>query len=118
MVAADVAELHAREGDPDVFLDEKGERVPGQWPDSPRPNVHDILTGTQRDGTLMVGKTCADWTSEDPSHTAWVGHSDGLGPSGSAEARYRPWNSVHESGGCHDTAPRGGGGRIYCFAAD
>jgi hypothetical protein len=23
----------------------------------------------------------------------------------------------HENGSCADTAPRGGGGRIYCFAA-
>ena len=46
------------------------------------------------------------------------GHSDGLGPQGSAADQYRPWNSVHENGGCNDTAPRGGGGRIYCFAAD
>jgi hypothetical protein len=25
--------------------------------------------------------------------------------------QYRPWNSVHESGGCHDTAPKGGAGQ-------
>jgi len=118
LVAADLTELHAREGDPTVFLDETGEPVPGQWQGSPTPNVHDILTGTNRDGTLNAGYTCEDWTSASADLTAWVGHSDGLGPQGSADAMYRPWNSVHENGGCNDTAPRGGGGRIYCFAAD
>lgn len=27
-----------------------------------------------------------------------------------------PWNSWHASQSCADTAPRGGAGRIYCFA--
>jgi hypothetical protein len=118
LIAADLTELHSREGDANVFVDENGERVPGQWQGSPTPNVHDILTGSNRDGTLNAGYTCEDWTSEAQDLTAWVGHSDGLGPGGSSEANYRPWNSVHENGGCHDTAPRGGGGRIYCFAVD
>jgi hypothetical protein len=116
LVAADLTELHAREGDYTVFIDELGEPVPGQWQGSPAGNVHDILTGSNRDGTLSAGYTCEDWTSESEELTAWVGHSDGLGPGGSMDANYRPWNSVHENGGCHDTMPRGGGGRIYCFA--
>jgi hypothetical protein len=118
MVAADLTALHERFGDHTVFLDEKGEMVPGQWANSPKPNQHDILTGTKRDGTLQPGKTCADWTSEDAVMTAQVGHSDGLGPNMSADAMYRPWNTVHENGSCGDTAPKGGSGRIYCFAAD
>ncbi|WP_437604878.1 DUF1554 domain-containing protein [Sorangium sp. So ce834] len=118
MVAANVEELHARFGDHTVFLDEKGEMVPGQWEGSPTPNQHDILTGTNRDGTLKAGQTCADWTSEDANQTATVGHSDGLGPNGSNADMYRPWNSVHASGSCADTAPGGGNGRVYCFAVD
>ncbi|WP_437805866.1 hypothetical protein [Sorangium sp. So ce1078] len=118
MVAANIEELHARFGDHTVFLDEKGEMVPGQWPGSPTPNQHDILTGTDRNGTLKAGQTCADWTSEDPGQTAWVGHSDGTGPNQSMADMYRPWNSVHSSGSCADTAPGGGNGRVYCFAAD
>ncbi|WP_437963472.1 hypothetical protein WMF04_27515 [Sorangium sp. So ce260] len=118
MVAANLDELHARFGDHTVFLDEKGEMVPGQWPGSPTPNQHDILTGTDRNGTLKAGQTCADWTSEDPGQTAWVGHSDGTGPNQSMADMYRPWNSVHSSGSCADTAPGGGNGRVYCFAAD
>jgi len=118
MVAADVADLHTKLGDVEVFLDEHGEKVPGQWKDSPAPNEHDILTGSNKDGTVAPGKTCADWTSEDSQLFALVGHSDGLGPMGSDADQYRSWNSVHENGGCHDTAPKGGAGRVYCFAID
>ncbi len=118
MVAANLEELHARDGDHEVFLDEHGEMVPGQWMGSPMPNEHDILTGSNKDGTLAVGKTCEDWNSEDPTLFAMVGHSDGLGPMMNDAEMYRPWNSVHENGGCHDTAPKGGAGRIYCFAID
>jgi hypothetical protein len=116
MVAADIADLHTKFGDYTIFIDEKGEPVPGQWAGSPKPNQHDILTGTNLDGTLVVGQTCADWTSEDPAMTAWVGHSDGLGPNMSMDPLYRPWHSVHANGSCADTAPKGGAGRIYCFA--
>lgn len=118
LVAADLTALHALEGDPALFLDEHGERVPGQWEGSPTPNEHDILTGSNKDGTVTAGKTCADWTSGDAALFAQVGHSDGLGPMMSDAEQYRSWNSVHESGGCNDTAPKGGAGRIYCFAID
>ncbi|MCY1010002.1 DUF1554 domain-containing protein [Nannocystis pusilla] len=118
LIAGDLTELHAKDGDPALFLDENGEMVPGQWVGSPMPNEHDILTGTNKDGTVTAGKTCADWTSEDPAVFAQVGHSDGLGPMGNDAEQYRSWNSVHENGGCHDTAPKGGAGRVYCFAID
>jgi hypothetical protein len=117
VIAKDLAELHARKGDADLFLDERGQRVPGQWPDSPRPNEHDILTGSTADGRVMAGKTCNDWTSEAADLQAQVGHSDGLGPGGDPSGRYSVWNSSHENGSCGNTAPRGGAGRIYCFAA-
>lgn len=117
-VAKDLEDLHARDGDAEVFIDEKGEKVPGQWAGSPKPVIHDILTGSKRDGTLYAGETCKDWTSSAAADKAWVGHSDGLGPSMSMEMMYRGWNASHENGGCDDTAPRGGAGRIYCFAKD
>ena len=116
VVAKDLDELHARKGDADLFLDERGQRVPGNWPDSPKPTVHDILTGSTADGKVMAGKTCNDWTSDAKDQQAQVGHSDGLGPGGDPSGRYSVWNSAHENGSCADTAPRGGGGRIYCFA--
>jgi hypothetical protein len=117
VVAKNLDELHARKGDADVFLDEHGQRVPGNWPESPKPVVHDILTGSTADGRLMAGKTCNDWTSASPDQQAQVGHSDGLGPGGDRSGKYSVWNSSHENGSCADTAPRGGGGRLYCFAA-
>jgi hypothetical protein len=117
VVAKNIDELHARKGDAEIFLDEHGQRVPGNWPDSPKPTVHDILTGSTADGKLMAGKTCSDWTSEAKDQQAQVGHSDRLGPGGNPDGRYAIWNSSHENGSCADTAPRGGGGRIYCFAA-
>ena len=117
VIAKDLGELHARKGDAEVFLDERGQRVPGNWPESPKPTVHDILTGSTADGKVMAGKTCNDWTSDFKDQQAQVGHSDGLGPGGDPSGRYAVWNSSHENGSCADTAPRGGGGRIYCFAA-
>lgn len=118
LLAANSSALHALSGDPELFLDEKGNRVNGQWQDSPTPNEHDILTGTAADGTLLEGKTCADWTSEADDLTAQVGHTDGLGPSMNANPPYNSWNSVHESESCADTLPRGGAGKLYCFAID
>jgi hypothetical protein len=117
MLAADKTALHARAGDAELFLDEHGQKINGQWSGSPTPNQHDILTGSNADGTVTVGQTCLNWTSESMSNTAQVGHSDGLGPSMSSTPPLNSWNSSHVSGGCHDTAPRGGAGRFYCFTA-
>jgi hypothetical protein len=117
-LADDVAALHARTGDADVFIDENGDKIPGQWAGSPPPVQHDVLTGSASDGTLLAGKTCDDWTSESSTETAQVGHSDGLGPNMNSSAPYSSWNSAHANGGCNDTAPLGGAGRIYCFASE
>lgn len=116
LVGADLASLHARTGDADLFLTEQGNKVNGQWRGSPTPNQHDILTGTEVDGGVAVGSTCGDWTLSDAGISARVGHSDGLGPDASAAGRLSSWYSSHESGGCNDTTPRGGAGKLYCFA--
>jgi hypothetical protein len=116
MVAANLTELHARTGDAAVFLDERGQRINGQWPNSPSPVEHDILTGSNADGTLLAGATCSDWTSDAATATGQVGHSDGLGPGGSTAGALSSWNSAHTTQNCSNTAPRGGAGRIYCFA--
>ena len=116
MVAASIIELHARTGDPAVFLDERGQRINGQWAGSPTPNEHDILTGSDADGALIAGATCGDWTSASTTTTGQVGHSDGLGPGGSTAGALSSWNSAHTTQNCSNTAPRGGAGRIYCFA--
>ena len=116
LVAGNLAELHGRTGDATVFLDERGQRINGQWTGSPTPVQHDILTGSNADGTLAAGLTCADWTSDSTSLSAQVGHSDGMGPNQSTAGALSSWNAAHTNQNCSNTAPRGGAGRIYCFA--
>ncbi len=123
-VAPDVATLHsaATKGDHTIFIDEKGNPIHGQW-DGGTMVEHDVLTGSMADGTVQAGKTCMDWTSASNADTAEVGHSDGMGPGMAATCTaptscYSSWNSSHENGGCDNTTPRGGAGRIYCFAID
>lgn len=116
LVANNTTELHARTGDAAIFLDERGQRINGQWTGSPAPNQHDILTGSNTDGTLMSGFTCGDWTSGSAGDVGQVGHSDGFGPNQSTAGALASWNSAHANQNCSDTAPRGGAGRFYCFA--
>jgi hypothetical protein len=76
--------------------------------------AHDILTGSNPDGTLADGDaTCRNWTST--TGKAMVGHSDkhGPGPTGTS------WNSAHLSDGCspEELQQSNGVGRFYCFAA-
>ena len=116
LVANNVAELHSRTGNADLFVDERGQRINGQWTGSPSPVQHDILTGSNADGTLFQGSTCSDWTSDSATVTAQVGHSDGMGQNQSTAGTNASWNSAHANLNCADTAPRGGAGRFYCFA--
>ena len=116
LVANNLTELHARKGNKDIFLDAMGNPINGQWGGSPTPNEHDILTGSNPDGTVMAGKTCKDWTSAAAADKGQVGHSDGLGPNMDTANGRDSWNSAHENMDCSNTAPRGGAGRIYCFA--
>jgi hypothetical protein len=116
LLANNVAELHARPGDATLFVDERGQRINGQWTGSPGPNEHDILTGSNADGTLAAGLTCNDWTSASADVAAQVGHSDGMGPGQSTAGSLSSWNSAHANQNCSNTVPRGGAGRIYCFA--
>ena len=116
LVANNLTELHSRTGDANVFVDERGQRINGQWTGSPAPVEHDILTGSNADGTLFAGMTCADWTSDASSVAAQIGHSDGLGPNQNTAPPLSSWNSSHANQNCANTAPRGGAGRFYCFA--
>jgi hypothetical protein len=111
MIAADVDALHTdglSNGDPQHALDENGDVVPG--------NEHDILTGSQEDGTLQPDATCNDWTSTSGGDQARVGHSDiPMNPMFSPS-----WNSAHDTPGCGpgQLEQVGGAGRLYCFAID
>ena len=118
LVANSVNELHARTGDASLFVDERGQRVNGQWTGSPSPIQHDILTGSNADGTLMRGFTCADWISSATADVGQVGHSDGMGPNQSTAGALASWNSAHASRGCSqpNLVATGGAGHFYCFA--
>lgn len=122
VIAKDVAELHgANNLTKETALSEKGEVTNGI---GDQPNRHDILTGSQPDGTAFTGaddRTCKNWTSS-MQGAAMVGHSDrkGLGDTPAAKL----WNSAHPSrgpdGGCSqaDLKSTGGDGLLYCFAVN
>lgn len=82
-------------------LDEQGRGV-GVIP-------HDILTGSNADGTNS-GANCQDWTTESQLATATVGRYD----------RTASWSTARESGGCsvQGLINTGGRGSIYCFVAN
>jgi hypothetical protein len=124
IVAKDVAELHgANNLNKQTALTEKGDGVNGVG-DS--PNRHDVLTGSQADGTAFPGaddRTCKNWTSSTQG-AAMLGHLDRRGTNADAPANdpSRTWNSAHPSrgpdGGCSqaDLRSTGGDGLLYCFA--
>jgi hypothetical protein len=83
-------------------------------------NYHDILTGTNSDGTAPAADkdlTCGNWT-KGAEGTAIVGHHDRMGLNDSPEAK--SWNMSHATRGCDNTSLRstGGNGLLYCFAAN
>ena len=116
-VAASVADLHseANKLGKDTSLTEKAEMVNGR---GDTPNRHDILTGSQADGTAFAGDsdtTCRNWTSSTEG-AAQVGHHDRVG----GGPHPTSWNSAHPSRGCSQEALRssGGDGLFYCFATN
>lgn len=78
-----------------------------------QPNQHDILTGSNPDGTASE-LTCNNWTSNTDNSRAMVGHFDRIGGGAMAES----WNSAHQSRGCsqENLMASGGNGYFYCFA--
>ena len=120
MIAKDVAELHGTNNlTKATALTEKGEVVNGR---GDTPNMHDILTGTQADGTAFAAgedRTCGNWTLSGAEGAVMVGHSDRTGLDDLAPAK--SWNTSHPSrGGCSQDALKGTGGNgfFYCFAAN
>ena len=122
VVAKDVADLHGASNNlnKDTALSEKGEVINGR---GDTPNRHDILTGSQPDGTAFAGaddRTCGNWT-KNGAGAAMVGHHDRQGLNTSPPML--SWNSSHPSrgpdGGCSqaDLKSTGGDGLFYCFAA-
>jgi len=118
LIARNVAELHGLNNINRTFaLTEKGAKVNGR---AESPNTHDILTGSQPDGTALAGDaaktTCGNWTLSGDG-AAMVGHHDRWGLRDDAASI--SWNSSHPSRGCSQDNLRasGGAGLLYCFAA-
>ena len=117
MIAAqNVADLHSDNNklSKEVSLSEKGQMINGR---GDNPNRHDILTGSNADGSAMTGDpaatTCGNWTSNSAGG-ANVGHHDRQG----GGAAPTSWNASHSSKGCSQAnlQATGGDGLFYCFA--
>ena len=119
-IAQNVADLHgdtleaARRGNnltKVTAITEKGDTINGV---GDTPNRHDMLTGSQLDGTAFTDgadHTCQNWTSG-AAGTAQLGHHDRTGGGNIS------WNSTHPSRGCsqENLVSTGGAGLFYCFA--
>ena len=119
VIAKSVADLHSDANNlkKDTALTEKGTVVNGV---GDTPNQHDILTGSQADGTLQPGTgdtTCSNWTSSaDGAGSGQLGHADRMGRGATGSS----WNSAHPSRGCSqpNLVATGGNGYLYCFAVN
>jgi hypothetical protein len=118
VVARSVDDLHgANNLNKQTALTERGAVVSGR---GDAVNVHDILTGSMPDGRASSAAndtTCGNWTRGGEG-SALVGHHDRMGLRDDEPSR--SWNSSHGSRGCSMEALRasGGGGLLYCFAAN
>jgi hypothetical protein len=118
-IATSVDDLHSIHNkiDGETGLAENGRRIPGVGFVG---NQHDVLTGSTAEGRAPPpdkDMTCGNWT-KNAEGSALVGHHDRKG------LRYDlpsiSWNSAHPSRGCSlaNLQASGGGGLIYCFAAN
>src|SRR5215510_13249667 len=103
VIATSVDDLHSANNKltKQTNLSEKGEVINGR---GDTPNRHDILTGSQPDGTAFApesDRTCKNWTSSTQG-AAMLGHSDVNGPPNFPTVK--SWNAAHPSrgpdGGC------------------
>lgn len=118
-IAASVEDLHSANNKiaPETSVAETGRLIPSRLY---TVNQHDILTGTQADGTAFPpdrDMTCGNWTKSGEG-SAMVGHADRMGLRDDAASK--SWNTSHPSRGCDLPAlvTTGGAGLLYCFAAD
>jgi hypothetical protein len=123
VVASNLDQLHgANNLNKQTALTEKGDVVNGR---GDTPNMHDMLTGSTREGKAIAGSddtTCSNFTSSGTG-AVMMGHHDRQGLTDDDVAK--SWNSSHLSRpskagdpGCSQAALKGtgGDGRFYCFA--
>jgi hypothetical protein len=119
VIAQSVAMLHSENNlTKATATTERGAVVNGR---GDTPNTHDILTGSQADGTAYAAgedMTCRNWTHSGQDGAAMVGHSDRIGLRDDGPSR--SWNTSHPSRGCSQAnlVATGGAGLLYCFAVD
>ena len=118
LIARDVTDLHGdlhrdrNSINKEFALDEKGQPVKGR---GDTPNQHDILTGSDSHGRVLLGSamvtTCNNWTSN-AAGNAMVGHHDRSGGGNTS------WNAAHSTRSCSqaDLVATGGAGLFYCFS--
>jgi hypothetical protein len=118
-IAKSVADLHSASNNinKSTALSEKGEGINGR---GDTPNRHDMLTGSQPDGTAFADDkdhTCGNWTKSGEG-SAMVGHHDRMGLKDDEPSK--SWNSSHPSRACSQDALRatGGDGLFFCFATN
>ena len=119
VIATDIENLHGTASNltKQTLLTEKGAVVNGR---GDKPNMHDVLTGSQTNGLAYPAgndMTCGNWTKSGADGSVQMGHSDRQGLSEDYYAK--SWNSSHGSrGGCSQDALKstGGAGLFYCFA--
>ncbi len=113
-VAENVADLHSDNNKLSKVnsITEKGALVNGR---GDTPNTHDIITGSNLDGTAFtaVGYTNCDNYSSSGEGGTRLGHHDRQGGGDNPTS----WNSAHSSRGCSQENLRGSGGAglFYCF---
>jgi hypothetical protein len=110
LIARDATDLHSENANinRETVVNERGST----------PQRHDILTGSNLDGTVFTGDgvtACDNWTSSGTEGSARLGHFDRQGGGQNPTS----WNSAHNSRGCSQEGLEGtgGDGNFYCFAA-
>jgi hypothetical protein len=118
VIATSVEDLHGAGNKlgAETSLTERGQKLPGF---GFSPNYHDVMTGSQLDGTAFPGNmnlTCNNYSSSQFGKVE-VGHLDRTG--GADTVYQHSFNSAHQSRDCTQEGLRatGGNGLTYCFAA-
>ncbi|QEL23694.1 hypothetical protein FQV39_14690 [Bosea sp. F3-2] len=120
VIADSLADLHGAAANltKQTALTEKGETVNGS---GDKPNEHDMLTGSQADGTAFgpgEDRTCGNYTRSGAEGAVMLGHHDRAGLDETPPSK--SWNMSHISRGCSQDGLKstGGAGRFYCFATN
>jgi hypothetical protein len=116
LIARNVAHLHSDSTGlgKENSITEKGTVVNGR---GDTPNTHDIITGSNLDGTAFSAagyNNCDNYTSSAATGGTRLGHHDRQGGGENPTS----WNSAHTSRGCgqQNLVATGGAGLFYCFA--